>query len=101
MSFAQSILTLIFDFLSMVISFLLSPIDLLISQFLPNINGLLNYVSSMLDVAITYVSFIVDSLCIPHDVMVLIVEYLIFRLTLPLFVYIIKLAVKWYNYLKF
>lgn len=101
MSFAQSILSLIFNFISLVINLLLTPLDLLISQYIPSLNGLLNYISDMFDVAIVYVGYVVDSLCIPHNVMVLIVEYMIFRLTLPLLVYVVKLAIKWYNYLKF
>lgn len=49
---------------------------------------------------ISYIAWAVDSLCLPHAVIIIITDYLIFRLTFPYVVWFVKLAIKWYNNLK-
>lgn len=91
---------IVLNFVVSIINLLLMPIDLLISQFLPSIENLFNYLNSFISLLINNIAWAVDSLCLPNAIIIIITDYLIFRLTFPYLLWFIKLAIKWYNNLK-
>lgn len=82
------------------VNIILYPIDLLISKYLPTLSNLIDYVNSFIDILINNISWVIDSLCLPNSIIIIITDYIIFKLTFPYFVWFIKLAIKWYNNLK-
>lgn len=90
----------VLNFVVSIINILLSPIDLLISSLLPDISNLLDYVNDFITLLIQNIAWVVDSFCLPQPIIVIITDYLIFKLTFPYLLWFIKLAIKWYNNLK-
>ena len=82
------------------VSTLLAPIDLLIEYSLPDLSNALNSISSFLNLAFSSIGWAVSLLGIPAIALKLIVAYYSFKLTIPLAVSAVKLALKWYNSLK-
>lgn len=78
----------------------LKPIDLLIIQFLPDLSNALGAISSMFNIGSQYAGFAVSVSGLSSETISLIILYYTFKLTVPLLVYTIKLAIKWYNALK-
>lgn len=103
-SFVSSLVTgflqLILDFVLFIVNLILSPLDFLISNFLPDLSNGLSYISSAFSSSLTYVGWIIDSSGLQQVTIILLVDYLIFKLTIPLQAYMVKLAVSWYNHLK-
>lgn len=97
----NSFLQLILDFVINIVNFILLPIDLLINTFFPDFSNLINSITNALNVALNYIGWVIDSIGLDNITLVFIIDYLIFKLTIPLQAYVIKLAVKWYNNLKF
>ena len=54
----------------------------------------------MLNYSLTYLGYLVDSLGLLPITITLLVEFLIFKLTLPLQIWVVKIAIRWYNNLK-
>lgn len=96
----NAILTGIFNVVTKFISVLLLPINLLVTNMLPDFNNMLSYVASFFNTCLTYVGFIIDSTFISPEVISFLILFWVFKLTFPLAVYAIKLVVKWYNNLK-
>lgn len=82
------------------VNIIMLPIDTLISSALPDLSNGINWINTFLNTCLTYIGWCIDFLCIPTDLINLVVLYLTFKLTYPLVVYTIKLAIKWYNALK-
>lgn len=82
------------------VSTLLSPIDLLISQFLPDLSNAINAIGAMFDFASNFLGFCVSLTGLSSSTLSLIVIYFTFKLTVPLLVSSTKTAIKWYNALK-
>lgn len=82
------------------VNILLSPIDLLISQFLPDIDNMLTMFNNFIDYIIGYVPWAVSWTFLNSEVLSIVVAYYTFILTVPVLVYTIKLAIKWYDKLK-
>lgn len=96
----NKILIGIFKVVTKLVSVLLAPINLLITNMLPNFNTMLNYVASFFNMVSTYVGYILDSFLLYNEVISFIILFWVFKLTFPLAVSGIKLVVKWYNNLK-
>lgn len=82
------------------VNVILSPIDLLISQFLPGLDNAFTAIASMLNYASQYLGWVIDLTGLSSETISLIVLFYTFKLTVPLLISTIKLAVKWYNALK-
>lgn len=91
---------LVLNIVITLVNIILLPINLLIRQYLPTIDNALQYLNDFIDELTRYLSWGVDSLCLPQPVIIIITDYLIFKLTFPYLVWFIKLALKWYNNLK-
>lgn len=96
----NAILKGIFSIVTKFISIVLAPINALIVTFLPGFNNVLSYISQFFNTFTQYVGFIMNSLFIDTNVISFLILYWTFKLTFPLAVSSIKLAVKWYNSLK-
>lgn len=82
------------------VSVLLSPIDNLITSSLPTLSNGLTAFNSLIDYALNFIGYVVDASGLSSTAISLIILYYGFVLVVPLAVYTIKLAIKWYNALK-
>lgn len=96
----RAILKGIFKLVISLVSVLLTPIDSLINSAFPAIANGIFY----LDLFLTYIGnlipWILSWFHLPNAFLTLVVGYMTFKLTLPLAVHTIKLAIKWYNAIK-
>lgn len=94
---------LISSFINLVIwlvDFILSPIDILISSYIPAVSVAFDYVGKFFIYILNFIPFICSWLHFPPFLINLIIGYYIFKLTVPLLVYFVKLAINWYHTLK-
>lgn len=100
----NAIITAVFNFLIAIVLLLLkiilAPIDFLISQALPDISQGLTAIGTFLTTALTNIGWVISITGIPAVAIALIVAYWVFKLTLPINIWVIKLAVNWYHRLK-
>lgn len=96
----SKILSGIFKIIMKLVAVLLSPIDNLITQFLPGVSSVLGFITNALNLVGEFFGWIIDASLINHEVVAFLITVLTFRLTVPLMVSSIKLVVKWYNSLK-
>ena len=96
----NKILVGIFKVVTKLISVLLAPINLLITNMLPNFNNMLSIVGNFFSQVGTYTNYILDSFLISDEVVSFLILYWVFKLTFPFLVYSIKLIIKWYDKLK-
>lgn len=82
------------------VSVILAPIDALISQFLPSLSSALSGFSSFLTMCGQYIGWVIDFTGLSSETISLIIAYFVFKLTVPLLVSSVKVAIKWYNALK-
>lgn len=96
----NGLLQLILDFVIFVVNLILIPFDSLIESFFPDLSSALSSISSAFAVSLQYIGWIIDSVGLESITVILIVDYFIFKLTIPLQAYVVKIAVSWYNHLK-
>lgn len=82
------------------INLLLYPIDALIESALPSLSSALSAVGSFLNVALQSIGWVISVTGISSSVISLVVAYYVFKLTVPMLFYLIKLVLAWYNRLK-
>lgn len=90
----------IISLISGLIGVILSPIDTLISSALPGLSNALTNFASLLNVVGQGIGWVISALAIPTEIISLIIAYWVFKLSVPVVVYTIKLVVKWYDKLK-
>lgn len=96
----NAIITGIFKIVTNLVATILKPFDLIITSFIPEIGSVTNAIGSVLDVMQTGLGWAISVTGLSPDCISLIVAYFVFKVTLPLSVYVIKTAVSWYNSLK-
>lgn len=96
----NAILKGIFSLVVGLVNLLLSPIDSLINSAFPSISTGISYINSFLDFINNLMSYILSWFHLPDAFITLIVGYVVFKLTLPLAIHTIKLAIKWYDKIK-
>lgn len=100
----SDIVTFVFSVLMSLVFFVLKlillPIDLLIQGFLPGISDALTSVGEYLETVATYLGWAISASGIPSGAIILIALYFIFKLTVPIQIWAIKLAIKWYKAIK-
>lgn len=82
------------------VSVLLTPIDALITNLLPGLDNAFNAITSMFNLLSNVIGWCLSFTLLSNEAISLIVLYFTFSLTLPLAVYTIKLAIKWYDKIK-
>jgi len=100
----SDIITFIFNFLMgiimMGVKILLLPIDLLIQNTMPEFSDTLTAIANLFTLIGTGIGWAIAAAGLPFAVVALVVTYTIFKLTLPLQIWFIKLGLKWYRTLK-
>lgn len=94
------ILTGIMNLIISLVSVLLTPIDLLIENALPGLDSAFSAIASIFIYASQGIGWAISLTGISSEAISLIILYYTFKLTVPLTVSTIKLALKWYNILK-
>lgn len=84
----------------MLLKLILMPIDYLIAQSIPSLSDAFTAVGSYLSAIVTNIGWVLSITGIPGIAFGLVVVYWLFKLTLPVNVWFIKLAVAWYHRLK-
>lgn len=82
------------------VNIVLTPIDLVISQFLPDLSGAISAVGSLFNLVGQSLGFCVSLTGLSSEALSLIVLFYTFKLTVPLLVSSVKSAIKWYKALK-
>jgi hypothetical protein len=100
----MDIITTIFNFVIAVafllLKIILAPIDLLISSLLPALDQTLTNIGSFLTIISSSLGWAISASGIPYSALALIGSYFIFKLTLPINVWLVKLSIKWYKAIK-
>lgn len=96
----KAIISGVFKLIISLVSLILSPIDALITQFLPGLDTALTYISNFFDYIGGIVPWVISYTGINEVVLNAIIDIFVFILSVPLMVHTIKLAVAWYNKLK-
>jgi len=98
--FFNSIFVAIFNIVAFLIHLILLPIDALISTYIPSLDDAFTSIASYLTIIFTNMGWVLSITGIPSGIIALVVAYTIFKLTLPINVWFLKLAVGWWNKLK-
>lgn len=96
----NAILTGIFKLIIGLVSIILAPIDLLITNALPSLDNALTAVASFFTYIGSSIGWVISLTGLSSETLSLIVLYFTFKLTAPMLFYMIKLALSWYNKLK-
>lgn len=83
-----------------IVKIILLPIDLLLGALIPDYGNALNSVTEFFDMITTVIGWVISFSGIPAATLTLLASYLIFKYTVPVQVWFIKLAGKWYSRLK-
>ena len=82
------------------VNVILTPINLLITNYLPDLSNALALIRQLFNYAFTYIGWVLDSMFVSRETISLLIAVLTMRLTIPLAISAVKLAIKWYNALK-
>lgn len=82
------------------VNILLIPINLLITNYLPELSTALSLIKQLFNYCFTYIGWVLDSMFISSETVSLLIAVLTMRLTIPIAINSIKIAIKWYNSLK-
>lgn len=96
----NALLTGIFKLIIGLVSVILAPIDLLITNALPSLDNALTAVANFFTFIGSSLGWVISLTGLSSDTLSLIVLYFTFKLTAPMLFYMIKLALSWYNKLK-
>lgn len=96
----KKIISGIFKLVLALVNLILTPIDNLISQYLPSVSNALDSVSAFFNWVAGLIPWGVSWFGFSSNTLALFVAYITFELTVPLLIHTIKLAIKWYNALK-
>lgn len=85
------------SFITAIMNLILAPIDILIGNYLPSISEALTKINLLFEFISQSLSWVVSISGLSSYALSLIVLYFIFKLTVPLQVYIFKFILKWYR----
>lgn len=90
----------IFNLVISLVNVLLTPIDLLIENALPAVADGLDMVGNLFSYIANIVPWAISWLGFNSTVITLFVGYMTFKLTVPIAIHTVKLAIKWYDKIK-
>lgn len=96
----NAILKGIFSLVVGLVNLLLSPIDNLIASALPSLQTAINGIGQFFGYITTAIGWVLSCFGLSSDCISLIVLYFTFKLTVPLVISTIKLAIRWYDKIK-
>lgn len=79
------------------VSIVMTPINALVNQYAPDISTYLSNIANFFGYITQYIGWGISLTGLSADTLTIIVIYFTFKLTAPLLVYVIKLALKWYR----
>ncbi len=79
------------------VNLLLTPIDMLINEYLPSVSTGLQYINDFFDYILSFIPWIISWFNIPTLFIELVIAYYVFKLTVPFIVHTVKLALAWYE----
>lgn len=82
------------------VSLILSPIDNVLATVLPDLSTAFTSIANFLNLCVRSIGWVISLTGIPPTAISLIATYFVFKLTVPITFYFIKLALSWYNRLK-
>lgn len=91
------ILNGIFTLVINLVNVILTPIDLLISNLLPDLSSALVAIGDFLGICVRSIGWCISLTGLDNKTISLIITYFTFKLTAPLVISSIKLALKWYK----
>jgi len=94
------IFNIIIGLVLLLVKIVLIPIDFLITQYIPSLATAFTAVGTYLTAIFTNMGWVLSITGIPAFAIGLVVAYWVFKLTLPVNVWAIKLAISWYQHLK-
>lgn len=96
----SKILTGIFNLVISLVNLLLVPIDSIISSALPELGVAIDFVAEYFSFLANLLPWAMSWIGLNTLVIELFVAFITFKLSVPLLVHTIKLAIKWYDKLK-
>lgn len=90
----------VFKIIISLVNLLLTPIDTLISQFLPGLDNAFTMIGNLVQQLCNIIPWVMSWLGVSSVVISLLVSYLTFKMSVPIVVHTVKLAIKWYDKLK-
>lgn len=96
----NAILKGIMSMITGLVTVILTPIDAVITSYLPQMEASFEAINQMFTLASNYVGFAVSMTGLDNDTLSLIVMYYTFKLSVPLIISTVKLAIKWYDKIK-
>lgn len=100
----MEIITFIFNVIVgtvfLLLKLILAPIDYIISQAFPALSNGLTAVGGFLTIVAQGLGWAISASGIPYFAIALLASYFIFKLTVPINLWLIKLALSWYRTLK-
>ena len=96
----NAILTGIFNLVIGLVNVILSPIESIISNYIPSLDNAFSMVSLLFDNLVNFIPWVISWTGLNSTILGLIVSYFTFRLTVPFLVHTVKLAISWYDKLK-
>lgn len=90
----------IFSLITSLVNVILTPINLLITNFIPDLSNVFITIRGLFNILFQYSPWVLDAMLISSETISLFITLLTLRLTIPLTLSVIKLAIKWYNALK-
>lgn len=97
----QDVVTFLINFIISFISLILTPIDNIILSLLPDLSNAFTGIGNYFSIISSSIGWAVSLTGLSSATISLIIIYYTFKLTAPMFFYLIKLAISWYNKLKF
>lgn len=96
----NAILKGIFKLVIALVNLLLTPIDTLINSVFPDISSVLNTIGNFFNQILSFIPWILSWFHLPNYFITFVVAYWVFKLSVPLVVHTVKLAIKWYDKIK-
>lgn len=95
----RAIINGIFSLIISLVGVILAPIDSLIETALPTLSGAISAVGSFLQTCTSAIGWVLSCFGLSSACISLIVVYFTFKLTIPIVIHTVKLAIKWYHML--
>ena len=90
----------LFSIIISLVNLLLTPIDAAISAALPAVSDALSAVSGFFTWICSFIPYIISWLHLPQWFITFVIGYWTFKLTVPLAIHTVKLAISWYDKIK-
>lgn len=82
------------------VQIILLPIDTFIATILPDVYSMFTNIGAFLNYLAEGIGWAISASGIPYYSISILATYMIFALTIPIHLWVLKLAVKWYGALK-